>query len=259
MIETRSTPVRPSVALVIPAWNEEAAIGQVVGRVPRDLVDEIIVVDAGSSDSTVSVAESAGARVVVERRRGYGRACATGVNATEAEIIAFLDGDGSDDAGELARIILPLVNHRADLVLGTRSNVQSGAMPIYARLGNVFAAAIISALWRQRVTDLPSCKAIRRSDLVALGMTESTYGWTIELVVKSARRGLRLHEVPLTYRARVGGESKVSGNARASVKAAYAILRVLFRHGVARGEAGLGDLVEASQPTVFAPTDANAG
>ena len=259
MIDSRSTPVRPSVALVIPAWNEEVAIGHVIGRVPRDIVDEIIVVDAGSSDRTVQVAENAGARVVVERRRGYGQACATGVNATDAEIIAFLDGDGSDDAGELARLIQPLVDHQANLVLGSRTYVESGAMPIYSRLGNVGAAALISTLWGQRVTDLPSCKVIRRADLVALGMSEATYGWTIELVVKSARRGLRLLEVPLTYHSRMGGESKVSGNARASIRAAYAILRVLFRHSLARGQAGLGSLVEETPPRGLAASEATAG
>jgi glycosyltransferase involved in cell wall biosynthesis len=247
-LDTLPPRLKPSVALIIPAWNEAAAIGHVVRRVPRHIVDEIIVVDAGSTDSTVAEAEGAGARTVVERRRGYGRACATGVNSTGAEIIAFIDGDGSDDAGELERVIRPLLDNQAGLVLGTRSNVEGGAMPIYARFGNVFAAGLISIIWRQKVTDLPSCKAIRREDLIALGMSEASYGWTIEMIVKVARRGLMLMEVPLTYRARMGGESKVSGNPRASMKAAYAILRVLLRHSLFSGEAGQNGPIELLSP-----------
>ena len=234
--------------MIIPVWNEATAIGHVVAGVPRDTVDEIIVVDAGSTDPTVEIAREAGARVVVELRRGYGRACATGVNATTAEIVAFLDGDGSDDASELTRIIAPLREGLADVILGTRTNLAAGAMPFYARAGNVFASAVISLLWRQRITDLPSCKAIHRDALITLGMTEATYGWTVELIVKSARHGLRLREVPLSYRARVGGESKVSGNPRASIKAAVAILRVLGRHGLARGEVGIDGRVGLVEP-----------
>jgi glycosyltransferase involved in cell wall biosynthesis len=236
--QARQNASRPTVAAVIPAWNEEVAIGHVVAAVPREVVDEIIVVDANSSDATVEVARGAGARVVAEKRRGYGRACATGVNATTAEIVVFLDGDGSDDAAELGRVVEPVRRGEAELALGTRATIAKGALPFHARAGNAFAALVISATWRQRVTDLPSCKAIRRADLIALGMTEATYGWTIELIVKAARQGRHIQEVPLTYRPRLGGESKVSGNLTASVRAAIAILRVLFRHTLGRGDVG---------------------
>lgn len=227
---------RPAVAVVIPVIDEEAAIGGVIAGLPRDVVSDIVVVDGGSHDRTAEVAERAGARVVVERRRGYGRACASGVLATTAEVVVFLDGDGSDDASQLGRVVAPLLGNDADLVLGRRLQLEGAALPVYARAGNTLAAAIISVLWRQRIRDLPSFKAIRRRDLVALGMSEATYGWTIELIVKAARRRLRIREIPLAYLPRVGGQSKVSGNPRASIRAAIAILRVLARHGLGRGD-----------------------
>jgi glycosyltransferase involved in cell wall biosynthesis len=244
---TRNGLPRSSVALIIPVLNEEAAIGTVLAAVPRDWVTDVVVVDGGSRDRTVAVAEAHGARVLTVRARGYGRACAAGVGATDCEVLAFLDGDGSDDASELGLVLAPLLADQADLVLGTRARRTAGAMPFYAQLGNTLAAGLISALWHQRVTDLPSCKAIRRSDLRALGMSEHTYGWTTEMIVKATRRGLRIQEVPLTYRPRLGGESKVSGNLIASVKAAVAILRVLARHagwGTGRRSASQPPLVE---------------
>ncbi len=228
------TSMRP--AAVIPALDEEIAIGDVVSSIRSDVVNETIVVDGGSIDRTAAVAERAGAKVVVERRPGYGRACATGVLHTECEIIVFLDGDGSDDGSALGQIVGPIVRDEADLVLGSRLDMESGALPFYARLGNSLAAWTITALWRQRISDLPSCKAIRRRHLVDLHMTEATYGWTIEMIVKAARSRLRIREVPLRYARRAGGESKVSGNAVASIKAAVAILRVLARHSLGRGD-----------------------
>jgi glycosyltransferase involved in cell wall biosynthesis len=237
----------PSVGVIIPVLDEAEAIGRVVTAIPPSVVTEIVVVDGGSRDQTAEVARAAGARVIVERRRGYGRACARGATATCCDLLVFLDGDGSDDASQVERIVEPLVRGEADLVLGARAVVRNRAMPMFARLGNVVAATIITALWGQRVTDLPSFKAIRRVDLVRLGMTEGTYGWTVEMIVKAARRRLRIAEIPLTYYERVGGVSKVSGNLRSSVKAAVAILRVLVRHGFApmgANEAGQVSLVK---------------
>ncbi len=245
-------PARPSIAVVIPVLDEEDAIGRVVAGIPRELVEDVVVVDGGSRDRTAEVARAAGARVVVERRPGYGRACASGAAATTADVIVFLDGDGSDDSSETPRVVAPLLRGEADLVLGARARIRSGALPIYARAGNLLAAAIISIAWRQRVSDLPSFKAIGRRHLASLGMTEATYGWTVELIVKAARRRLRIREVPLVYSPRIGGVSKVSGNLRASAKAAVAILRVLARHGLGADRAGTGvDLLAAptNQPT----------
>ena len=227
------------VCVVIPVLNEAEAIGRVVSAIPRGIVSEVVVVDGGSRDATAAVAEDAGARVVVERRRGYGRACATGVVNSSAEVIVFLDGDGGDDSTKIPSIIEPILHGEAELVLGRRVSLESGSLPFYARVGNVVAALAISLIWRQPIHDLPSFKAIRRGDLVALGMTEATYGWTIELIVKAARRRLRIREVPIAYHARIGGVSKVSGNLNASVKAAVSILSVLARHAVGRGDIGV--------------------
>lgn len=234
---------RPTVGVVIPVFNEEAAIGHVVAAIPRSVVSEIIVVDGGSRDRTAEVASAAGARVIVERRRGYGRACATGAVASTTDIIVFLDGDGSDDGAQVPNLAESVRRGEADVMLGSRTNVRDGAMPAFARVGNVFAARAISLLWGQRVTDLASFKAIRRNDLIALGMTEATYGWTIELIVKAARHNLRIREIPLTYYRRIGGESKVSGNLRASAKAACAILWVLTRHALGRADVGVAGRV----------------
>lgn len=241
-----------SIGVVIPVLDEAEAIGRVVTGIPRGLVEEVVVVDGGSRDRTVEVARAAGARVVVERRPGYGRACATGAVATASDVVVFLDGDGSDDSGEIPRVVGPLLRGEADLVLGARARVRDGAIPLYARAGNTLAAAIISLAWHQRVTDLPSFKAIGRRDLESLGMSEATYGWTIELIVKAARRKLRIYEVPQVYSPRVGGVSKVSGNLRASAKAAIAILRVLARHGL--GADGAGSRVDLLGTTTNQPT-----
>ena len=243
---------RPSVAVIVPVLDEADAIGRVVAGIPRDLADEVVVVDGGSRDRTADLARAAGARVIVERRRGYGRACATGAAAATSDIVVFLDGDGSDDSSEIPRVVAPLLRGEADLVLGARTRVLDGALPFYARAGNALAAAIISIAWRQKVTDLPSFKAIGRRDLESLGMSEATYGWTVELIVKAARRRLRIREVPQVYAPRMGGVSKVSGNLRASLKAAIAILRVLARHGLGADGAGhRDDLLGAAegQPT----------
>jgi len=227
--------VRDRAAVVIPVFNEETAIGGVVSRLPRELADEIIVVDGGSRDRTAEAAREAGARVIVETRRGYGRACATGAQAARSEILAFLDGDGADDPEALPQLLGMVTSGKADLALGARCYMETGALPAHAVLGNKIAAALISARWRQPISDLPSFKVIRRDKLLALEMAEDTYGWTIELIVKAARSGYLVSEIPLAYRRRRGGESKVSGNIGTSLKASRAILSTLLRHALGRG------------------------
>lgn len=192
------------------------------------------MVDGGSRDRTAEVARDAGARVVVEPRRGYGRACASGAQAARADILAFLDGDGADDPAALGALLQLVLQGKADLALGARRPMEAGALPAHALLGNRLAAGLISARWGQPIGDLPSFKVIRRETLLELELAEATYGWTIEMIVKAARRGLRLAEVPLDYHRRVGGESKVSGNLSTSLKASYAILSTLARHGLGR-------------------------
>lgn len=234
-----------TVAVIIPVIDEEVAIGAVVRAIPRDLVGEIVVVDGGSRDASARVAREAGARVESELRRGFGRALATGVDRTTSDILVFLDGDGSEDPSALPLIVEPILRREADLVLGARTRAEPGALLSHQRLGNLAACLLIRLWWHQRITDLPSFKAIRRQDLLALGLTEATYGWTIELIVKAARRGWRIQEVPLTYRRRRGGESKVSGNVVASLRASLSILGVLLRHAVDRGDRRLTPLLPA--------------
>ncbi|MBV8085434.1 MAG: glycosyltransferase family 2 protein [Chloroflexi bacterium] len=223
------------VAVIVPVLNEAEAIAGVIREVASTgLADEIVVVDGGSRDGTVDAARAAGAEVVIEQRPGYGRACATGVLASSADILAFLDGDGADDGTALGRMVQPIMQGTAELTLGSRLQREANAMPWHAALGNSLGALLVNRLWDQRVRDFPSFKAIRRADLLRLRMSEATYGWTVEMIVKAAKGGLRVHEVPIDYRRRRGGESKVSGNVRTSARAAASILGTLARHGWSR-------------------------
>lgn len=216
------------VALVIPVYNEAAAIGPVLAEVPAGAVSTIIVVDGGSTDGTAEIARAMGATVVRQRGRGYGAACLTGAQVADADGLVFLDGDYSDPPGQIERVLAPLRDGRARLVLGSREHGQRerGAIPVHARLGNRFAVLLVRLLYGLRITDLPSFKAIRRDDLLALGIRDQHYGWTAELIARSARRGFSVQEVPIDYRRRIG-MSKVSGTLRGSVRAGIAILRAV--------------------------------
>jgi glycosyltransferase involved in cell wall biosynthesis len=228
------------VALIIPALNEEASLAHVLPVIPRDLVDEVIVVDNGSTDRTGEVARSAGAHVVREERRGYGYACAAGVSASSAaaagdtvDALLFMDGDGSDDAGQIGALIAPLERGEVDLVLGSRvlgAGATPGALLPHQRMGNALTTALIRLLYHQRLTDLPPFKGIRREVLASLHMREMTYGWTVEMIVKCARRGHRIVEVPVTVRPRIAGRSKVSGTVVGTILAAYYLLGTTIRY-----------------------------
>ena len=237
---------RTGATLVIPAWDEAETIGAVLDEVPRDLLDSVIVVVGSEIDPTGSAAARHGARVLVQRARGYGAACLTGAEAALADgakIIAFLDGDYSDPPGELGRILRPIQAGAADLVVGCRDLVRHPhALPRHAKLGNAIVCLLIRALTHKEFRDLPSYKAIRADALRSLDMREMTYGWTVEMLVKASRRNLRITQLSILYRPRLGGHSKVAGDARASLAAAFKLLGCAMtyatsnRWSTARGE-----------------------
>ena len=222
----------PRIALIIPAHNEALAIGEVLRAVPPAVVDTVIVVDNASSDGTGDVAHGLGATVVREEQPGYGNACRAGLLAGEGhDILVYLDGDRSDDPRDLPRILAPLLDGRADLVLGSRlqGHLERGALPAHQRAGNRVATLLIRLLYGVRLSDIGSFRAIRRSHLLALDMQHPTYGWPVEMVVKAARRHYRIVEVPITYHARIG-VSKVGGTLRGSVNAGTAMLGTIWRY-----------------------------
>jgi glycosyltransferase involved in cell wall biosynthesis len=218
-----------NVSLIIPALNEAEVIGTVLSRIPRRAVDEVIVVDNGSTDGTGAAAARVGARVVVEPRRGYGAACWAGVSALDpaAEIAAFFDGDGSQRPEELPLVLAPLLAGRADLVLGARRS--TAAHPLHAAVGSRLVASLISLRYGQRISDIGPFRAIRVEALRRLGMRDRAFGWPAEMVVKAAALGLRIAEVPVSQEARLGGRSKVSGTILGSLRAGYGFLRAALR------------------------------
>jgi glycosyltransferase involved in cell wall biosynthesis len=214
------------VSVVIPTRNEAQAIGRVLGDLPADLVTEVIVVDNNSTDGTPEIAASMGARVVTESRRGYGRACLTGLAATSApDVVVFLDGDYSDRPAELPLLLAPIVEGRADVTIGSRlaGPRTPGALPWHAVFGNWLAATLITSLYRVKISDLGPFRAARADALRAVALEETTYGWAVELILKGATQGLRIVEVPVSYHPRIG-KSKISGTFRGTVGAAWFIL-----------------------------------
>jgi glycosyltransferase involved in cell wall biosynthesis len=221
------------ITVIIPALNEVGCIGGLVQETLTQSVDEIIVVDNGSTDGTASAARQANAQVVCEPRRGYGYACAAGVAAAaNADVLVFLDGDYSSLPSEMPFLLTPLIENRADLVLGSRTlgGIAPGAMPPHQRFGNWLAARLMRMLCGLRVTDLGPYRAIKTDLLRALDMREMTYGWPTEMMVKAARQHARILEVSVSYHPRRAGRSKVSGTLRGTVLAAYYILGVTLRY-----------------------------
>jgi glycosyltransferase involved in cell wall biosynthesis len=220
--------LRTGITLVIPAWNEAEAIGSVLDEVPPNLVDEVLVVIGGPDDQTGLVAAARGAHVLVQAAPGYGAACWTGVQwalANGADVIAFLDGDYADPPAALPRLLAPIQQGRADLVLGCRNlRHHPDALPAHARFGNALVCLLMRLMLRANLRDLPSCKAIRAGALRQLEMREMTYGWTVEMLAKAARTHLHIEQIDVEYRPRLGGRSKVAGNLRGSLLAAYKLL-----------------------------------
>ena len=212
-----------NISVIIPAFNEEQAIGEVVRAVPMDRIHDIVVVDNGSTDDTATQASLAGARVVFESRPGYGSDCLAGAKAAaKADVLVFLDGDRSDDPRQLEIVAAPVLGNRADLVIGSRikGTLEKGAMPLHGRLGNRFIVSLLRRLYGVQITDIGSFRAIRSQTLFGLKMEQMTYGWPMEMVVKAARMGLQVQSVPINYRRRVG-KSKVTGTVRGTILATY--------------------------------------
>lgn len=222
------------VAAVIPALNEAGSIGLTVARIPRALVDQVIVVDGNSTDGTAAAARAQGAEVLLEPRAGYGQACASGAAhaaASGADIIVFMDGDGCDAIEECAVLILPIADDTADFVMASRTRGlrEPGSMGIHQVIAGQLIGRLVGLTCGVRYSDMCAFRSIRTRTLERLGMAEMSYGWNLEMQMRVAIRGLRVREVALPYRRRAAGESKVSGNLRNSLRAAARILLTAFR------------------------------
>jgi glycosyltransferase involved in cell wall biosynthesis len=224
------------VSVIIPTHNEAQAIERVLADLPSDLTTEVIVVDSNSSDGTPEIAVRMGARVVQEPRRGYGRACLTGLaRANSPDVVVFLDGDYSDRPSELPILLAPIVDGpadgRADITLGSRLHDRrsAGALPWHQVFGNRLAAGLIRLLYGLEITDLGPFRAGRADVLRALALEETTYGWAVEMILKGALAGFRVVEVPVSYYPRIG-KSKISGTLKGTVGAAWFILSLIVRY-----------------------------
>lgn len=230
--------LKPHVSVIIAALNEEDAIGQVISAVPRHIADEILVVDNGSTDRTAEVARSVGARVIHEPRRGYGRAYRAGLRAISpnCEIVVFLDGDGSDYPEMMDRLVQPIIEGTHDFVIGsrTRGRRERGSMNLHQVFAGYAIGLFLGMLYGVRSTDMGPFRAIRRDALERLGMREETYGWPLEMQMRAGRARLRTLEVPVDYRRRAGGHSKIAGTIRGSILAATRILATLVRIAIER-------------------------
>lgn len=230
--------MEPVVAVVIPTWNEAEAIGAVIRELPASLVRQVIVADSNSTDGTQAIAREAGA-TVIDAGRGYGRACAAGAAAADpaCEVLVFLDGDGADRGDLLSRIAGPVIAGTHDLVLASRTRGvrEPGAMNWHQVLAGQIFGFGIGVLYGKRYSDMCAFRAIRRDTLARLDMREMTYGWNIEMQMKAARLGLRIQEVPMPYRCRAGGVSKVAGSLRGTLRAGTKIVSTFLRVAMAGG------------------------
>jgi len=228
------------VSVIIPTRNEVSAISRVLADLPANLVNEVLVVDSNSTDGTPEIAAKLGACVVHEPRRGYGRACLTGLACADApDVVVFLDGDYSDRPSELPILLAPIIEGRADITLGSRLQGQrsAGALPWHQVLGNRLAASLIRLLYGLEITDLGPFRAGRAEVLRALALEETTYGWAVEMILKGALQGCRIVEVPVSYHPRIG-KSKISGTLKGTIGAAWFILSLIVRYYFRHRRAG---------------------
>lgn len=224
------------IKVIIPAFNEENGIGEVIREIPKNLVSEIVVINNASTDRTEQIAKAAGATVIREPIPGYGRACLKGIEYLKQpgqtpDIVVFLDGDHSDYPEEIAKVTQPFLNQHADLVIGSRAlgNREKGSMTPQQIFGNWLAIRLLKLFYGVKFTDLGPFRAIRFSKLIELEMQDKTYGWTVEMQLKAAKRGLMCVEVPVRYRKRIGF-SKISGTVKGTIMAGYKILATIFKY-----------------------------
>ncbi len=227
---------KPIIDVVIPAFNEENAVGKVLGDIPWDLVREVIVCNNVSTDDTARVAEEGGATVVDAPIKGYGNACLAGLariaaKAKKPDIVVFLDADYSDYPQEMHQVVKPIIKDGFDLVIGSRAtgDLERGAMTPQQIFGNWLATSLIRLFYGYRFTDLGPFRAIRYDRLLEIDMQDKTYGWTVEMQVKAAKAGMKCTEVPVNYRVRIGF-SKVSGTIRGTIGAGQKILWTIFKY-----------------------------
>lgn len=224
----------PIITVIIPAFNEERSIGKVVNDIPRDIVDHVIVVNNNSNDATVEVAQTAGAIVLDEPRRGYGWACLKGIEKSielKTEIVVFMDGDYSDFPEEITKVIAPILESNHDMVIGSRvlGKREKGSLTPQQVFGNWLATKLIRLFYRARFTDLGPFRAIKSKSLERLKMSDKTYGWTIEMQIKASKQKMKFCEVPVNYRKRIG-VSKVSGTIKGTIFAGIKIIFAVFKY-----------------------------
>jgi glycosyltransferase involved in cell wall biosynthesis len=228
------------VSVIIPTRNEASAIGRVLADIPAGLVTEVLVVDNNSTDGTPDLARKMGTHVIHEPRRGYGRACLTGLaNTDHPDIVVFLDGDYSDRPSELPLLLAPIMEGRADITLGTRlhQRLSADALPWHQAFGNRLAATLIRLLYGLEISDLGPFRAARADVLRALALEEDTYGWAVEIILKGSLQRFRIVEVPVSYYPRLG-KSKISGTVRGTLGAAWFILSLIVRYYFRHRQAG---------------------